>query len=173
MIASKVYTRLNTMQIWIFKMKIVHFLMLFTLVLINAACSKGQGQVIYNWEKENTGVSKFSRDHSECLREAEGWFYIPDFGSWFYSEEYRYDIHVDWHKEKGIWASYVPYRGASPLLVNSIRNSARSDPKSYRLCMEKKGYWHRKYDIPSVTNIFVYKPQKPSDTIPFAEYNYY
>jgi hypothetical protein len=97
------------------------------------------------------------------LREAEGWFHWPNFKSLFYSEEYRYDIHVDWHKEKGIWASYVPYRGASPLLVNSIRDSADSNPRDYRLCMEGKGYWHRTYDIPSTTNLFVYKPQKPSD----------
>ncbi len=172
MIVSRVFIRRNTMLTWIFKMKKVFYILAVFAVVTLGACSKGKGQVIYNWEKENTGVAKFSRDHSECLREAEGWFYIPDFSNWFYSEEYRYDIHVDWHKEKGIWASYVPYRGASPLLVNSIRDSERSDPKTYRLCMEKKGYWHRKYDIPSVTNIFVYKPQKPSDTIPFADYNY-
>ena len=144
------------------------------LVIILGACSTGgKGQVIYHWEREKTGVAKFSRDHSECLREAEGWFHWPNIASWFYSEEYRYNIHVDWHKEKGIWSSYVPYRGASPLLVNSIRDSADSNPRKYRLCMERKGYWHRKYDIPSVTNVFVYRPQKPSDTVPFDELNYY
>lgn len=152
----------------------MRYIRLFMLLLV-ISCSSGKGQVIYHWEKENTGIAKFSRDHTECLREAEGfrrWFHLPNVTSWFYTEEYRYNIHVDWHKEKGIWSSYVPYRGATPLLVNSIRDSADSDPRSYRLCMEKKGYWHRAYDIPTVTNVFVYKPQKPSDHIPFDELNY-
>ena len=146
-------------------------LILFSLVL--ASCSSGgKGQIIYNWERENTGVAKFSRDHSECLRKAEGWFHWPNISNWFYSEEYRYNIHVNGHKEKGIWASYVPHRGADPILINSIRDSADSNPRDYRLCMEEKGYWHRTYDIPSVTNIYVYNPQKPSDRIPFEELNY-
>ena len=147
---------------------------IFLLTFVLSSCSYwgGKGQVIYNWERENTGIAKFSRDHSECLKEAEGWFHLPDFSNWFYTEEYRYDIHVNWYKEKGIWASYVPYKGASPVLVNSIRDSAESNPRDYRLCMEGKGYWHRTYDIPTVTNLFIYKPQKPSDRIPFEEYNY-
>jgi len=145
---------------------------LFAFVLSSCSSWGGKGQVIYNWERENTGIAKFSRDHSECLKEAEGWFHLPDFSNWFYTEEYRYDIHVNWHKEKGIWASYVPYKGASPILVNSIRDSAESNPRDYRLCMEGKGYWHRTYDIPTVTNLFIYKPQRPSDRIPFEEYNY-
>lgn len=166
------YIRLNTILIWIFDMKKILCALLF-LITSCSSLSSGKGQVIYNWERENTGVAKFSRDHSECLREAEGWFHWPNIKSWFYTEEYRYDIHVDWHKEKGIWASYVPHRGASPLLVNSIRDSADSNPRDYRLCMEKKGYWHRTYDIPAVTNLFVYKPQKPSDRVPFEEINYW
>lgn len=169
MTGLKGFIRQKTMPIWIFKMR---YLTLLTVFLL-AACSswnKGEGQVIYHWEREKTGVAKFSRDHSECLKKAEGWFHWPDFSSWLYSEEYRYNIVVDWHKDKGIWASYVPYQGASPLLVNSIRDSADSDPKEYRLCMEEKGYWHRTYDIPTVTNVFVYKPQKATDRVPLEEY---
>lgn len=155
-------------MIWIFNMRYLLPAILFFL----ASCSswsRGEGQIIYHWERERTGVQKFSRDHSECLKKAEGWLHWPDFSSWFYSEEYRYNIVVDWHKTKGIWASYVPYRGASPLLVNSIRDSADSDPREYRLCMEAKGYWHRKYDIPTVTNVFVYNPQKGTDRVPLED----
>jgi hypothetical protein len=36
--------------------------------------------------------------------------------------------------------------------------------------MEEKGYWHRTYDIPTVTNVFVYKPQKATDRVPLEEY---
>lgn len=171
MTVSKTSILQPTTPTWIFSMR--YLLIFFGLLL--SACSSvggGKGQVIYHWEREHTGIAKFSRDHSECLKEAEGWFHFPDISNWFYTEEYRYNIHVDWHQDKGIWASYVPYRGASPILVNSIRDSADSNPKDYRLCMEKKGYWHRRYNIPTVTNVFVYNPQKPSDRIPFEDLNY-
>ena len=101
--------------------------------------SKGKGQVIFHWERVNTGVEKFSRDHSECMREAEDFKLIPNIKNWFYSEEKRIDIRADWHSEKGIWASYVPYWGAQPLLVNSVRDDKDSSPKKYRICMEKRG----------------------------------
>ena len=106
--------------------------------LLLSSCSwfsRGEGQVIYYWERENTGVEKFARDHSECMRKAEN-IRLPDFRTWFYSEEVKLDIRADWHAEKGIWASYIPYPGAMPIVVNSLRDDADSDPKEYRLCME-------------------------------------
>lgn len=133
--------------------------------------SSGQGQVIYHWERENTGVAKFSRDHSECMRQAED-ISLPDFRTWFYSEEVKLDVRADWHAEKGIWASYVPYPGAMPVMVNSLRDDSDSDPKKYRLCMEDKGYWHRTYNLPSVTNIYVYKPQRVLQDVPFNNNDY-
>lgn len=132
--------------------------------------SQGKGQVIYHWEKVNTGVEKFSRDHSECMREAEDFKFIPSIKNWFISEEVRYDIRADWYAEKGIWASYVPYWGAQPVLVNSIRDDTDSNPRKYRKCMEAKGYTHRMHDIPTVTNIFVYKPQNPNQDTLFEKY---
>lgn len=38
-------------------------------------------------------------------------------------------------------------------------NDSDSSPRKYRLCMEDRGYWHRTYNLPSVTNIYVYRPQ--------------
>ena len=128
--------------------------------------SKGEGQVIFHWERENTGIQKFARDHSECMREAEDFRFLPDVRSWFYSEEVTYNLRVDWHAEKGIWASYVQYPGAQPIMVNSIRKDDDSSPRKYRLCMEKKGYWHRTHDIPTTTNLFVYRPQTLYKDIP-------
>ena len=142
--------------------------------LLLSSCSwfsRGDGQVIYHWERENTGVEKFARDHSECMREAEN-IRLPDFRTWFYSEEVKLDIRADWHAEKGIWASYIPYPGAMPIVVNSLRDDADSDPKEYRLCMEDKGYWHRTYNLPSVTNIYVYKPQRVLQDVPFNNNDY-
>lgn len=124
--------------------------------------------MIFHWEKENTGAEKFARDHSECLREAEDFSLIPDVKSWFYSEEVKMDLRADWHAQKGIWASYVPYPGAQPVMVNSLRDDTRINPVDYRTCMEKKGYWHRRYNIPTTSNIFLYKPQKRLQNVPFS-----
>ena len=69
---------------------------------------KGAGQVVYHWEKPHTGVEKFSRDHAECLMAAKEFKLMPDFRSWFYTEETKLDTRADWKSSKGIWASYVP-----------------------------------------------------------------
>ncbi|MBE6450432.1 MAG: hypothetical protein E7016_00520 [Alphaproteobacteria bacterium] len=132
--------------------------------------SEGKGQVIYHWERTNTGAQKFSRDHSECMRIAEDFKFLPNIKNWLYSEEARYDIRADWHAEKGIWASYIPYEGAQPILVNSIRDDAGSSPRKYRNCMEKRGYNQRTHNLPEVTNIFVYKPQDFNQDTPFEKY---
>ena len=149
-------------------------ILLITSILLNlTSCtflSKGQGQVIYHWEKYNTGVQKFSRDHSECMRKAEDFKFLPSIKNWLHSEEARYDVRADWHAEKGIWASYIPYDGAQPIMVNSIRNDEDSSPRKYRNCMEKRGYTQRKHTIPEVTNIFVYKPQEFNQDTPFEKY---
>lgn len=127
-----------------------------------------QGQVIYHWERKNTGVQKFVRDHSECLREAEGWNLVPDFKSFFYSEEAKLDIRADWHADRGIWATYVPYWNAQPLIVNSLRDDSNITPRTYRICMEDRGYEHRTVNIPEITNIYVYRPQRALQAKPFS-----
>ena len=141
-------------------------------VLLISSCSswmsRGRGQVIFHWEKEITGAEKFDREHSDCLREAEDFSLIPDVKSWFYSEEVKMDLRADWHAQKGIWASYVPYPGAQPVMVNSLRDDTRINPDDSRTCMEKKGYWHRRYNIPTTSNIFLYKPQKRLQNVPFS-----
>ncbi len=152
-------------------MKKIYLMIAFLLTVSSCTFfSRGTGQIIFHWEKQKTGIQKFSRDHSECMRQAEDFKFIPSIKNWFISEEARYDIRADWHSEKGIWASYVPYEGAQPLLVNSIREDKNSDPKKYRICMEKKGYNHRKHSIPSVTNIFVYNPQDINQDTLFEKY---
>lgn len=96
------------MQTWTFKMNKKLTLIIFSGLLLSSCSwfSRGEGQVIYHWERENTGVEKFARDHSECMRKAEN-IRLPDFRTWFYSEEVKLDIRADWHAEKGIWASYI------------------------------------------------------------------
>ena len=71
--------------------------------------SKGSGQVVFHWEKMHTGVEKFSRDHAECLLAAKEFKLMPDFRTWFYTEETKLNTKADWNSTKGIWASYIPY----------------------------------------------------------------
>lgn len=155
-------------------MKKTSLLRLFCLFPL-AACSistyddPDQGQVIYHWGRAGTGIQKFASDHSECMRYAEPTKFFPDFSSWFYSEAAKLNIRADWHSGKGIWSTYVPYPGAQPLVVNSLREDEEVSPKVYRQCMEARGYWHRTANIPDVTNIYVYRPQRVLQNKPFDE----
>ena len=88
--------------------------------LLACSCSffsNGQGQVIYHWERENTGIEKFSRDHSECMRSAEN-IRLPDFRTWFYSEEVKLDIRADWHAEKAVGSKAIFLTRAQCLLLS-------------------------------------------------------
>lgn len=135
-------------------------------LLLSACSTTNVGQVVFHWDRYNTGGLKFSRDHSECMRSAEAFKFLPSFRSWFYSEEQRYDIVVKWHKEHGVWASFVPYPGAMPILVNSVRDDTDVSPRKYQKCMLKKGYVERTTNIPEASNLFVYKPQSVNQDVP-------
>ena len=152
-------------------MKKISLILIFLLNITSCTyISKGEGQVIFHWERQKTGIQKFSRDHSECMRKAEDFKFLPSIKNWFHSEEARYDIRADWHSEKGIWASYIPYTGAQPIIVNSIRDDKDSSPRKYRICMEERDYTHRKYNIPEITNIYIYRPQSFNQDTLFEEY---
>lgn len=152
------------------------FLFAFSLLFSLGGCSwfysdAAQGQIIYHWERKKTGIEKFSRDHSECMRLAES-LHIPDFRTWFFSEEAKLNLRANWHAERGIWASYVAYPGAQPVMVRSMRDNAESSPKKYRLCMEDRGYTHRTENIPVITNIYIYKPERRFQGVPFNDGNF-
>ena len=91
------------------------------------------------------------------MREAESFSMLPRmqtlWHSMFYTEEKKLDIRADWDSDKGIWATYIPYPGAQPLIVNYLRDDADVDPGDYSKCMKKKGYTIRAYEIPEITNI--------------------
>lgn len=170
MIELRVFYHLNTIQIWIFSMKKVLILLSSTILCscsLLSSSNESKGQVIYHWERENTSVEKFARDHSECMNNAEAFRFVPNIKSWFYSEEARLDIRANWHSERGVWASYVAFPGTQPIIVNSLRMNEAINPRKYRLCMEDRGYWHRSYNIPTTTNIYTYNPQKKTKDLPF------
>ena len=129
----------------------------------------GKGQLVFHWEKNNTGVEKFSRDHSECVKLSKAVRIIPNFRSWFYTEESKLNIIADWNSTSGIWASYIPYSGAQPLIVNSVVDDTDVHPQKYVACMKTKGYWFRTHTIPEITNINLYKGYRPSLSNPFDQ----
>ena len=150
------------------------YILAFSLALCSCTyLSKGSGQVVYHWEKPHTGVEKFSRDHAECLLAAKEFKLMPDFRTWFYSEETKLNTRADWKSDKGIWASYVPYAGAQPLIVNSRYDDDDISPKNYSKCMKSKGYWARDHDIPEITNINLYRARRPHLQQPFSVPEYY
>ena len=131
--------------------------------LFLGACShfsSGTGQVIYHWERPKTGIQKFASDHGECLISARSFKLLPDFRSWFYTEETKIEARADWKSDKGVWATYIPYPGAQPLVVNSRYDDTDITPGKYASCMRKRGYQYRKHDIPEITNINVSKPNR-------------
>lgn len=135
---------------------------LFPLIALTflASCSMwrdGDGQVVYHWQRPKTGVQKFARDHNACMHEAESFKLMPRFKtlfhSMFYSEEEKLMIRADWDSERGIWATYIPYTGAQPLIVNYLRDDEDISPSEYSSCMQDRGYTFRNYEIPEITNI--------------------
>ena len=145
--------------------KIIFFVCIF--LCSCAYFNPGKGQLVYHWEKNNTGVEKFSRDHSECITTAKAIKILPDFRSWFYTEETKLNIRADWNSSSGVWASYIPYSGAQPLIVNSLVDDTDVKPEKYVACMKSKGYWFRTHTIPEITNINLYKGRRPSLLNPF------
>ena len=149
-------------------MRKIKYILLFPLLIGSCTMfSSGKGQMVYHWERENTGVEKFSRDHTQCIKSSKDFRWLPDFKSWFVSEEAKLDVRADWNADKGIWASYVPYPGAQPLVINFLRNDSDANPRRYRICMEKKGYWHRNSHIPSITNLNMYNPRSRNFYTPY------
>ena len=150
--------------------------------ILSAAClflsscsyfTGGTGQLVYHWERLHTGVQKFAEDHSDCLMSSKAVKIIPDFRSWFYTEETKLNTRADWNSDKGIWATYIPYAGAQPLIINSRYDDKDMDPHKYVSCMKSKGYWPRTHDIPEITNINLYKARTPNLWHPFSKPDYY
>ena len=144
--------------------------------MLIASCSYitgGSGQVVYHWERTHTGVEKFARDHGECMLAAKAIQFFPDYRAWFYTEETKLNTKADWNSDRGIWATYIPYPGAQPLIVNSRHDDSDVSPQKYSACMKQKGYWYRTHDIPEITNINLYKARTPSLSHPFGKPDYY
>ncbi len=124
----------------------------------------GNGQEIFHWQRPYTGVEKFSTDHKYCMNEAKTFKLIPAAKKWlhdiFYTEEKQLGVRADWNGKSGIWASFIPYSGAQPIIVNVTQpeDDDDIDYQKYIDCMEARGYTNRNYNIPEVTNIYLRNP---------------
>lgn len=123
----------------------------------------GNGQAVFHWQRPHTGVQRFAKDHTFCMKNAMTFKLIPAAKKWFhnifYTEEKNLDIRADWNGKSGIWATYIPYPGAQPLVVNvpTPEEDDDIDYQAYVDCMEERGYIARNYNIPEITNIYLDK----------------
>lgn len=104
----------------------------------------GGGQTVYYWERPNTGVNWFVRDHNQCLRVADWWPYEwPGFrfsGPWGWDTPPDLDLRFDNDASNGIWAEYTPFPGAQPVYVNSRAGDWSMSASTYEKCMEQRQY---------------------------------
>ena len=102
------------------------------------------------------------------IQQAQTFKLIPAVKKWlhntFYTEEKSLEIRADWNGKSGIWASFIPYAGAQPVVVNVTRPEDDDDVnyQTYVDCMEGRGYTARNYNIPEVTNIYLRDPYQKS-----------
>ena len=88
-------------------MKKVSFLLLCCFLWSCSYFSGGVGQLVYHWERNRTGVERFVRDHNECLKYGKAVKWVPDFKSWFYTEETKLDTRADWNSAPFWWHLFL------------------------------------------------------------------
>lgn len=112
----------------------------------------GSGQKMFYWERPNTGVVWFAKDHRECLLEADMFpFEWPDF--WGENKYRPLNLRFDNNSPSGVWAQFVPYPGAHPVYVNSAQDDWAVSYDDYEECMKARHYSERRPAVKS-TQVF-------------------
>lgn len=105
--------------------------------LILTGCS---GQKVYVWEKPETGIYQFARDHQYCMEYGDFFpWKLPTLPS-LVGMPRRRELKARWEDHNGVWASYIPHEGADPVTVNYIQRSVTVSPLIYSRCMNNMGY---------------------------------
>lgn len=112
-------------------------------LLMLSACGS-DGQHIYYWERPNTGVVWFARDHSECLASADMWPYEWPGMPWGWGTPKDLNLRFDNDADHGIWAQYIPFPGAQPVHVNSVAADWSMSYSDYEECMLQRHYTMRR-----------------------------
>ena len=117
---------------------------LFCLFLLLSGCSLvDEGQKTFYWQRPNTGINWFAKDHNECMKEAD-WFPLQWPGwPWDWGEPGPLNLRFDNESGKGVWAQFVPYPGAQPVYVNYAYGDWSVDYDDYQDCMESRHYTQR------------------------------
>ena len=117
---------------------------IFCLFLLLSGCSLvDSGQKTFYWQRPNTGVGWFAKDHNECMREAD-WFPLQWPGwPWDWGDQGPLNLRFDNNSGNGVWAQFIPYPGAQPVYVNYAYGDWSVDYDDYQDCMEKRHYTQR------------------------------
>ena len=119
--------------------------LLCSLFLLNGCyffqADEGEGQKLFYWERPNTGVAWFAKDHRECMTEADWWPF--EFPTWPW-ETKKLNLKFDNDSENGVWAQFIPYPGAQPVHINYAMSDWSVDYDDYQECMERRHYTQRK-----------------------------
>lgn len=108
-------------------------------LLLLTACGS-DGQHMYYWERPNTGVVWFVRDHNECLNNADMWPFQWPGMPWGWNTPPDLNLRFDNDSDHGIWAQYIPFPGAQPLHVNSKVGDWSMSYDDYEACMLSRNY---------------------------------
>lgn len=113
------------------------------LFLLSGCAMIEEGQKTFYWQRPNTGVAWFAKDHNECMHESDWFpFKMPRWW-WTYGRNYKLNLRFDNESSSGIWAQFVPYPGAQPVYVNYASDDWSVDYDDYQQCMEARNYSQR------------------------------
>ncbi len=111
------------------------------LFLLSGCVMMEEGQKTFYWQRPNTGIAWFAKDHNECMHESD-WF--PFEWPWADESPKKLNLRFDNESSSGIWAQFIPYPGAQPVYVNYVSDDWSVDYDDYQRCMEARNYSQRK-----------------------------
>ena len=91
---------------------------------------------IFYWERPNTGVGQFAKDHRDCMLKADILpFELPSRTK--EPKTLRFD------DDSGVWGNFIPYPGALPVNVKYEHSDRFVNYDNYQQCMEQRHYTQR------------------------------
>ena len=112
-------------------------------LLLSGCVFVDEGQKTFYWQRPNTGINWFVKDHNECMKEAD-WFPFRWPGwPWDWGEQAPLNLRFDNDSGNGVWAQFIPYPGAQPVYVNYVSGDWSVDYGDYQDCMEDRHYTQR------------------------------
>ncbi len=117
--------------------------LLFLCLALGGCVAMEEGQKTFYWERPNTGVAWFAKDHNECMLEADMFPFEWPGWPWDWGEPKPLNLRFDNNSANGVWAQFIPYPGAKPVYVNYVPGDWSVDYNHYQDCMENRHYTQR------------------------------